>query len=195
MENFRAYPLTNPEQTGSSGFGRRMLREILETVVLSVVLFLGINLITARIRVESVSMYPTLNPGEYVIVNKLSGWVGAIERGDVIVFELPSDPEQRFIKRVIGLPSEQVRISEGRVFIDGQALDEPYLQGLAGFSGVWQVSADSYFVMGDNRNNSSDSRSWGGVPVELVIGEALLVYWPPSSWGLLNARAFPAQPP
>jgi len=170
--------------------------DILETLILSVVLFLGINAVSARIRVESISMQPNLYAGDFVIVNKLAYKLGTPARGDIIVFRYPPDPTQvPYIKRVIGLPGDNVHIADGKVYVNNEVIPEPYLSVVTNRGGDWTVPANSLFVMGDNRNNSSDSRSWGMVPMENVIGKALLIYWPPQDWALLHVqRAVAADP-
>jgi signal peptidase I len=176
-------PPEEPKKTGVRGF----IKDILEVAVISLVLFFSINAVSARIRIESVSMQPTLFAGNFVVVNKLAYQFGEPERGDIIVFEYPPDPEQDpYIKRVIGLPGEQVQIVDGKVMIDGFTIPEPYLVSETRQDGQWTVPEESLFVMGDNRMNSSDSRSWGYVPMENVIGKAMVVYWPPEKWELLN---------
>jgi signal peptidase I len=179
----------NPElaqpKENRSGF-LSFLKDVLETLVLAVVLFVSINLITARIRVDGASMEPTLVTGEYVIVSKLSYRLGSPQRGDIIVFHFPRDPKEEYIKRVIGLPGDEVEIKNGVVFVNGQKLNESYLKVKTDNMGTWRVPAGQLFVLGDNRNNSSDSRSWGTVPIDYVVGKALLVYWPPPSWGLID---------
>ena len=167
-----------------------ILVDILETLLLSVVLFFLINAVSARIRIDGSSMEPNLHHGEFVIVSKVNYRLGEPERGDVVVFDFPRNITQEYIKRVIGLPGEEIRIEEGQIFVDGVALVEPYLKIEPRYEGEWIVSEDELFVLGDNRNNSSDSHNWGMVPMENVVGEALLVYWPPSSWGVIN-RANP----
>jgi signal peptidase I len=105
----------------------RMIVDILETIVLSVLLFAGINTISARIRVDGYSMQPTLETGEFVIVSKLAYRLGSPKYGDVIVFHYPRDPKQEYIKRVIGLPGDHVQIKNGQVFVNEQLIDEPYV--------------------------------------------------------------------
>ena len=156
------------------------------SVVLSVLLFAGINAISARIRVDGYSMEPTLHNGEFVIVNKLAYRFGDYSQGDVIVFHYPRDPDQEYIKRVIGLPGDRVRISNGQVFVNDQPVAEPYIAAPPRYQSEWFVPDDSLFVLGDNRNNSSDSHNWGPVPKEYVVGKALFVYWPPEAWGLIE---------
>ena len=178
-----------PQQQGNAPEGSPVfstLVDILETLLLSVVLFFLINAVSARIRIDGSSMEPNLHHGEFVIVSKLNYRFGEPERGDVVVFDFPHNLTQEYIKRVIGLPGDHVRIAEGDVYINGVLLSEPYLTIKPEYEGDWQVPEDTLFVLGDNRNNSSDSHNWGNVPVENIVGEALLVYWPPSSWGLVN---------
>jgi signal peptidase I len=162
------------------------LVDILETLLLSVVLFFLINAVSARIKIDGSSMEPNLHHGEFVIVSKINYKFGEPERGDVVVFDFPRNISQEYIKRVVGLPGEEVKIESGKVFVNGILLSEPYLEIEPRYEGEWVVPDDSLFVLGDNRNNSSDSHNWGSVPLNNVIGEALLVYWPPSSWGLIN---------
>jgi signal peptidase I len=131
-------------------------------------------------------MEPHLHSGEFVIVNKLAYKFGSPQIGDVIVFHFPRDPKQEYIKRVIGLPGDQVIISNKQVKINGRVLDEPYIAAQPVYQGSWTVTEDSLFVLGDNRNNSSDSHNWGLVPLSSVVGKALFVYWPPTEWGLVD---------
>ncbi len=161
----------------------------METVVLSVLLFAGINTISARIRVDGFSMEPTLRNGEFVIVNKLAYKLGSPAVGDVIVFHYPRDPSQEYIKRVIGLPGDQVKVSGGQVFVNDKLLEEPYIASPPRYNSQWEVPAGGLFVLGDNRNNSSDSHNWGAVPLENIIGKALFVYWPPDQWGFITHPA------
>jgi signal peptidase I len=163
-----------------------ILVDILETLLLSVVLFFLINAVSARIRIDGSSMEPNLHHGEFVIVSKVNYKLGEPERGDIVVFDFPRNITQEYIKRVIGLPGEEIKIEDGQVYVNGVVLTEPYLKMEPRYEGEWLVQEDELFVLGDNRNNSSDSHNWGMVPMENVVGEALLIYWPPSSWGLIN---------
>ena len=171
-----------PEKTNLLG----VLIDILETLLLSVVLFFLINAVSARIRIDGSSMEPNLHHGEFVIVSKINYRFGEPERGDVVVFDFPRNITQEYIKRVIGLPGEHVLVENGNVYVNGIMLSEPYLIMEPKYEGEWDVPENTLFVLGDNRNNSSDSHTWGMVPMTNVIGEALVVYWPPSSWGLIN---------
>ena len=184
----------SPQVVQKSGVGRLIL-DVLETIILSAVLFLAINTISARIRVDGYSMEPTLQSGEFVIINKLAYRLGEPALGDVIVFHYPRDPEQEYIKRLIGLPGDHVLITDGKVYVNGQEIQEPYIAAPPAYQGEWTVPEDSFFVLGDNRNNSSDSHNWGQVPSNQVVGKAVFVYWPPQNWGtiehILPANAAP----
>jgi len=160
--------------------------DIFETLVLSVVLFVGVNIISARIRVDGDSMVPTLISGEYVVVNRLSYRLGNPHRGDIIVFHFPRNPAEEYIKRIIGLPGDVIEVMDGSVYINGQPLDERYLDVKVNYTGKWEVPQGQLFVLGDNRNNSSDSHDWGTVPMDYVVGKAVMVYWPPLEWGLID---------
>ena len=174
-----------PVQAETMPLGRFAL-DIVETLALAVLLFLGINAISARVRVDGTSMRPTLEDGEFVLVNRLAYRFGEVQRGDIIVFHYPQNPRDELIKRVIGLPADEVLVSQGGVSINGVKLDEPYIAAAPDYAGTWRVPADFLFVLGDNRNNSSDSPEWGMLPTQNVIGRALLVYWPPPMWGVLE---------
>jgi signal peptidase I len=162
------------------------LVDILETLILSLVLFVSINIISARIRVDGDSMLPTMVSGEYVVINRLSYRFGSPQPGDIIVFHYPRNPKEEYIKRVIGLPGDIVEVMNGAVYVNGQPLVENYLSAKMNYTGKWEVPAGQLFVLGDNRNNSSDSHDWGTVPMDYVIGKAVLVYWPPPAWGLID---------
>ena len=140
------------------------LVDILETLILSLVLFVSINIISARIRVDGDSMLPTIVSGEYVVINRLSYRFGSPQSGDIIVFHPPLDPKEEYIKRIIGLPGDTVEVMNGIVYINGQPLIENYLNIKMDYTGKWEVPAGQLFVLGDNRNNSSDSHDWGTVP-------------------------------
>jgi signal peptidase I len=175
---------------------RRFALDLAETFLLAIVMYLIIQTLTARIKVESTSMVPTLRANDYVVVNKLAYTFGNPSRGDIIVFKYPPDPTQiPYIKRVIGLPGDQVHIAGGKVYINGVMLNEPYLKVTTNQGGDWTVPAESLFVMGDNRNGSSDSRAWGFVPLGNVIGKAEVVYWPPRHWAQLHIPSAVAAEP
>ena len=189
----------------------RAVREIVEAVVLALIVFLLIQGSVRNFKVDGSSMHPTLEGGQYLLVNKLvyfkldtarlsriiPFWhvdqssahfaIHPPKRGEVIVFRFPKDPSKDFVKRVIGLPGEVVEITDGQVYIDGVPLDEPYLPGPD--RTVLQrreMGEKEYFVLGDNRRSSNDSRSWGPVPEENVRGKVWVVYWPFSQLQLLD---------
>jgi len=178
-------PVQSPAEEEQVKWGQ-VLVDIIETLVLALVLFLGINAVSARVRVDGFSMDPTLHDGEFILINRLAYRFGAFQRGDIIVFRFPVDPSQDLIKRVIGLPGDDVSIQNGVVSVNGRSLDEPYIAAAPAYSGEWKVPPDHLFVLGDNRNDSSDSHSWGLLPISNVIGKATIIYWPPQKWNLLQ---------
>ena len=172
----------------------RFALDIIETLFLAVVLFVGINAISARVRVDGFSMRPTLEDGEFVLVNKMSYRFGEVSRGDIIVFHFPLNPEEDLVKRVIGLPGDRVQVQNNQVSVNGQILNEPYIAQAPLYSGDWTVLDGQLFVLGDNRNNSNDSKDWGLLPAGTVVGKAVLIYWPPPMWDVLeHTEVFAAQ--
>jgi len=197
-------------------FRKSVVREYFETIVIAVVLALFMRtFVVQAFKIPTGSMEPNLLIGDHLLVNKfvfaptISSAersvlpVTAIRRGDIVVFKYPEDPERDFIKRVIGLPGETIELREHRIHVNGAAIDEPYAHYLprpAGPGGGEVTSDDvrdrygpvvvpagSVFVMGDNRDNSQDSRYWGFLPKENIKGKALLIYWSfDSSEGGLN---------
>jgi len=164
--------------------GLQWLREVLETLLLALVAFALIRLVVQNYRIEGPSMLPNLHEGQFLAVNKLAYRLGPMQRGDVIVFYYPYASQQDLIKRVIGLPGDRLEIVRGQVWINGQALQEPYVQDPGTYSQpLTVIEPDHVFVMGDNRTNSNDSRRWGSLPMGGVIGKALFCYWPPQDWG------------
>ncbi|HUX77749.1 MAG TPA: signal peptidase I [Anaerolineae bacterium] len=171
--------------------GRSLLRETLETILLTVIIFLVLNTATGRFQVRGSSMEPTLHDGQYLVIGKLVYWIHPPERGDVIVFEPPNNPSDDYIKRIVGLPGEQLEIRDRGIWIDGILLEEPYIASPGSYAGAWGLGEGEYFVLGDNRSNSSDSHSWGVLPRENIIGKAWLCYWPPEQWSLVAHYTFP----
>ena len=165
---------------------KRFLLDLFETVGLAVILFLIINTLSARVRVDGFSMLPTLHDGEFVLVNKLAYRVGSPTRGDIIVFQSTTEKELDLIKRVIGLPGDHIVIGGDKVSVDNQTLTEPYIAAAPSYSGDWNVPKGYLFVLGDNRNDSSDSHAWGFLPIQNVVGKALLIYWPPNEWAMVD---------
>jgi signal peptidase I len=144
--------------------------------------------------VSGSSMFPTFDNGDYLIVDKLSYELGNPQRSDVVIFRYPNDQTKFFIKRIIGLPNETVDIKNGIVTItnsvhpDGLVLDEPYIKNVSSTSTHFELKDDEYFVMGDNRNASSDSRYWGAVKKDLLTGRALLRLMPITNVDLLPGK-------
>lgn len=164
-----------------------MVREVVETVGLAVIIFLIIRIGIQNYRIEGASMEPNFHNGEYLIVNKLAYRLGEYERGDVIVFKYPNDPSKDYIKRVIGLPGDTVEIRGGQLYVNNVEINEPYEH----MPNVRDepptvVDAGYLYVMGDNRPASSDTRSWGQLGQEFVIGQAWLAIWPFDTAGLVE---------
>lgn len=171
-----------------------LFREVVETVLLAVIVFLVVNAATGRFRIDGSSMEPTLHDGEYVIINRIVYKLHPPERGDVIVFR--RDGRRDYIKRVMGLPGETLEIRQGQVFVNGQPIPESYLKERGAYSMEPRtIGPDEYFVLGDNRNNSSDSHNWGTVPFGAIDGKAWVVYWPPQEWGLVPHYAYASAVP
>lgn len=159
-----------------------VIREILETLLFTFFIVWFVKSATQNFRIEGSSMLPTLHEGQYLIINKLIYMLDEPERGDIIVLHFPNDRSRDFIKRVIGLPGDTVEIRDQVVRVNGVVLDEPYISAPPSNNNTWIVPANSYFVMGDNRPNSSDSRSWSFLPKSDIVGKAWVVYWPPRDW-------------
>jgi len=162
-------------------------REVFEIVVVSLILALLIRgFVVESFLVDGISMEPTLQDGERLLVNKLVYRFHPPERFDIVVFHYPRDPSRDFIKRVIGLPGETVEIVEGQVYVNGRPVEEPYVVNRGpDFYPPITVPPGHVFVLGDNRPHSDDSRSGWTVPVREIIGKAFLVYWPPAEAGTI----------
>lgn len=158
-----------------------IIREIIETLLLTFFIFWLVNGLVGRYRIDGSSMNPSLQNGQYLIINNVSYYLNDPQHGDIIVFHHPKS-DLNLIKRVIGLPGDQIEIDNEQVKVNGVVLNEPYIneEPQYSFSGV--VPENEYFVLGDNRNNSSDSHSWSFLPKENIVGKAMIIYWPPSDW-------------
>jgi len=154
------------------------LIDTFETLILALLLFLVINGVSSRVRVENISMKPTLQPGNLLLVNKLAYKWGEPKHGDVIVFHYQGSKNDDYIKRLIGLPGDVVTVKNRIVYVNDVGLTEPYIADLPAYEGSWTVPENSVFVLGDNRNNSSDSHQWGFVDMKDIVGKALFIYWP-----------------
>jgi signal peptidase I len=184
---------------------RRGVFEVVETLVLTGLIFFLVHTFVAQpFRVEQRSMESTLLPEQYVLVDKLTPRWAPYERGDIVVFEPPESMRSAsgapFIKRVIGLPGDRVELEDGLVLVNGVELDEAYLfvrrgdpePTEPGASGAtWRVPDGALFVMGDHRSASADSREFGPIDVDTVLGRALLRYWPLDTFGPLPRPAYP----
>lgn len=178
LEPEQTITIEDGEKNSSPRSWRNFLTEILQTILLALIFYFIIDSFFPRVRVENISMKPTLEPGELLLVNKLAYKLGSPQHGDVIVFHYPGNPEEDYIKRLIGLPGDLIKVENGSVFINGQEMEEPYVANSPAYQGSWEIPEDSFFVLGDNRNQSSDSHTWGFVPIKNVVGKALVVYWP-----------------
>jgi signal peptidase I len=180
----------------------RAVREIIETLLLAALIFFLVRLVVLNFRVDGGSMLPNLDDGQMLLVNTNAYRSVDIngssyypfdppERGDVVVFDPPTGSDKPYIKRIIGLPGEEVSFGDGHVFIDGYVLDEDYIKDRTRCNTSRSETCDvvvpegTVYVLGDNRSNSSDSRVFGPVPVENVVGKAWLSYWPPNDVGFV----------
>jgi signal peptidase I len=171
-----------------------LLRELVEVVVLAVILYFGISFAVQAVHVEGLSMFATLDDNDYLIANKIDYRLHAPQRGDIIILRPPSSNSTDFIKRIIALPGERILISQGYVYINGHKLDEPYLpeqwtqlDNWGGPDGM-VVPPNSYFVMGDNRNRSQDSRIFGFIGRDRIDGRAWFRIWPLSHFGNIYSQ-------
>lgn len=189
-----------------------LLREVLETVIFALLVFLLVQAVSRNYKVQSISMQPNLYEGQYLVVNRLvyargpavdllRETVGKIEpgrkvldaifhspqRGEVLVFVPVTNTKPDLIKRVIGIEGDKVELKQGQIYVNDKPIDEPYIRPAPAQSfGPVVVGKDLLFVMGDNRGNSSDSRVFGMLPMKNVVGKAWLRYWPPNSWGFIR---------
>ncbi len=201
-----------------------MVREIIETLLLAVIIFVAVRAVVLNFRVDGHSMEPSLDNNEMLLVNrnayfafdedKWFGWIpgvetdgsddptfpfGKPERGDIVVLNPPTSAsaDKPYIKRVVGEPGDTIELQNGSVFINGEQIDEPYLEGLetncrpTQTCGPLTVPEDAVFVLGDNRGNSEDSRFFGVVPIENIIGKAWLTYWPVGEIELVPHEEYP----
>jgi signal peptidase I len=165
----------------------RLVRELIETIAFTLLVFLLIRFAAQSFRVDGESMEPGLHTDEFVMVDKVTYLFHAPERGDIIVFHYPVDTSRDFIKRVIGVPGDVVSTTSTNIIVDGQTLHEPYIRVPFNFEiNTWKLGPNQYFVMGDNRDNSLDSRSWGLLDKSYIVGKVVAVYWPVTNWEFIN---------
>ncbi len=214
-----AEPETRVSVAVSKPKGGGLAWELVQTIVLTLAIFLGVRSVVQNFRVEGASMEPTLETGQYLLISKVSYFhiegtplanflptshegstdylFSGPQRGDIVVFRAPTQPDKDFIKRVIGLPGDTVLVKNGVVYVNGQALDEPYIHYPATYTYPFdgqpkQVPDGYYFVLGDNRPNSSDSHLGWNVPVDYLVGRAWISYWPPTDWRFIPAGVIAA---
>ncbi len=219
----RVIPYERVEKRRNGARTRKVARELVETVVLALLIFFAVRAVVQNFRVEGASMEPSMHNNQYLLVNKALYYrvdFGRLHnvlpflpgesdgerhlfrppnRGDIIVFRFPLDPDRDFIKRVIGVPGDTVEIRDEKVFVNGTALVENYILATSNYTyGPATVPPGRYFVLGDNRRNSYDSHAWGSscgaqaqcefVPEENIIGQAWITYWPFDQLGLVNNK-------
>lgn len=177
--------------TVAEGTDKSTLREYVESILIAAVLALFIRtFVFQAFKIPTGSMEPNLLVGDHIVVNKFvfgagdgAGWIFPkrdIERGDVVVFRAPEEPDKDFIKRVVAVGGDRVEVRDGVVYVNDEAVDEPYAHHSSSYHkdyGPAEIPPGEYFCLGDNRDNSRDSRYWGTVPRALVKGRAVLVYW------------------
>jgi signal peptidase I len=157
------------------------LKELIQLALIVVLMRVGMDTFLPRYVVDGASMEPNFHTSERVIVDRVTMLLSGPSRGDVIVLDSPNVPDELLIKRVIGLPNENIRIVDGRVYVNDELLDEPYVKEYCSYrscNGEWQLGPDEYFVLGDNRNHSLDSHSFGPIPASSIKGVARVRYWP-----------------
>lgn len=189
---------------------RHLVRDVVETLLLALIIYMGVRAGVQNFKVDGNSMEPSLHTGQYLLVNKLAYasfglegiaeaipaleplrnstlfQLGSPQRGDIIVFRFPRDPTRDFIKRVVAIPGETVEVKTGVVYVNNRRLEEPYILNSPTYTKeATIVQPGEYFVLGDNRNNSSDSHVWGSVPAREIVGKAWITYWPMDAWGFI----------
>jgi signal peptidase I len=178
--------LSVPKQSHKTGELGLWIRDLVVSAIASILI---ITFLYQPVRVEGTSMLPRLEDRDRLFINKFVYHVSSIERGDVVVFHYPRDPEKSYIKRIIALPGDRLRISHGRVWLNGKLQDEKYVPEMFEDNRSMAeiiVPQDNYFVMGDHRSISSDSREFGPVERSLIYGKATFVYWPARDAGVVR---------
>ena len=189
-------PRAAPAAPAATSSASSLLREVFEVVVLAVILYFGISFAVQAVHVEGLSMYATLDNNDYLIANKIDYRLHSPQRGDIIILRPPADNSKDFIKRVIALPGEKLLIRDSKIYINGHKLDEPYLPEFWTTFNNWPndgtdgkvMRPNEYFVMGDNRNRSQDSRIFGPISRDRIDGRAWFRIWPLSHLGGIYAQ-------
>lgn len=181
MENNNQVENTNIQEKSKFRKGLDNIWDLIRFAIIALLIVIPIRMFIAQpFVVSGESMFPTFHNGEYLIVDELSYIIGTPERGEVIIFRYPNDTKRFFIKRIIGLPNEEINIKNGIITIinkenpNGFKLEEPYIDEKFDTTDSFKTKDEEYFVLGDNRNRSSDSRVWGVLPSKLIIGRAFL---------------------
>src|SRR3989338_2409215 len=180
----------------------RILMDFVETFIMALAIFIVVYMFLLQPHhVQGQSMMPTFEDNDYILTDKITYRFKKPSRGDVVVFRSPQNPKTDYIKRIIAIPGEKVKVEDGRYFVynndhtNGVIISEPYLPesvltkpgSMAKEGEFYTVPDNQYFVSGDNRNHSSDSRDWGAVPRDNIVGKALLRYWPFNGFGIVKA--------
>ncbi len=188
-DEIREVPARSPEAMALPGRQRAWKRWLREAVISLGVSVFVIVFLYQPVKVEGTSMMPGLVDQERIFINKYAYRLGPIERGDVVVFRYPGDSSKNYIKRIVGVPGDRIEIVRGAVMVNGTQLEEPYVpsefRDQRSMSEI-TMSANSYFVLGDHRNLSSDSRDFGMVEQDAIFGKAVFVYWPTGVMGKLR---------
>ncbi len=181
-------PPGSPQIPGLASRRSHRMLKIIIALVLIFLFFFSALFSVQTFQVDGHAMEPTLKAGEQVLVNKLAYLFHAPSRGDVVVFHYPLDPSREFIERIIGIPGDTVAITANQVLVDGVLLREPYISRPVNTKNLTiTVGTDQFFVMGDNRPSNSDSRDWGPISGNLIVGKAMLVLWPLSDWKTISS--------
>ena len=164
-----------------------VFREVLITILVGAIIFILLQTTVQSFIVIGSSMKPNFEPGQRLLVNKVVYRFGEPQQGEVIVFRPPPNENTDYIKRIIAVPGDTVEIKGSVVYVNNTALDEPYIKAPTNDTlHPAKIPENEYFVLGDNRNNSNDSRDWGTVPRQNIVGKAWLSIWPPDQWGLVT---------
>ena len=170
----------------------KVLRDVGITILIAIAIFAFLRVSFQGYMVRGACMLPGIENHDWVMVSKASYFSSDPARGDVIVFNPPFQSEFPFIKRVIAVPGDTVEIKDGKVYLNGTALDEPYIAQPPSYTmSEREIPEGEYFVLGDNRNNADDSHIWGTVPRENIIGKVWFIYWPPQHWRWVGSYNYP----
>ena len=169
----------------------KFLRDIIAPITVGLIVFIIFHTAVGSFKVYGLSMWPTVEDGEYILVNKAAYFFNEPHHGDIIVFHSPNSPNTDLIKRVIAVPTDNVEIRDKTVFVNDTPLVEPYIIDPPQYIyAEEEIPTNHYFVLGDNRNNSSDSHKGWTVPRQNIVGKAWITYWPPYRWRLIGHHTF-----